>query len=93
MPVMLTSPGRLSCSKPAEPATPSEEGYGYENEEDPAAEAEGRVANRPTSCARVRCAAPRVCRLLSTSDPDGVARAYCVGPDDDLCRLDPEICR
>ena len=83
----------VGCAKPTEPAAPRGEGYGYENVDDPAAEADSAAAQLPTSCASARCKPPRVCRLLSTSNPGGVAHAYCLGPDDELCKMDPEICQ
>jgi hypothetical protein len=72
---------------------PSNDGYGYQDEDDPLADGEKAEAKLPTSCARARCRPPEVCRLLSMRSPGGVAHAYCLGPDDDLCRLDPELCR
>ena len=80
------------CARPTEPASPSEGEYGYGSVDDPSAEAQAAEAQLPTSCAKVRCPAPRVCRLLSLTDPGGDARAHCLGPDDDLCKIDPEIC-
>jgi len=81
------------CARPTEPVAPSDEGYGYGKVDDPGAGADAVAAKLPTSCVGVPCAPPRVCRLLSTSDPAGVAHAYCLGPDDALCKLDPEICQ
>lgn len=81
------------CAKPAELAAPRGQGYGYENVDDPGAEAESAAARLPTTCASARCTSPRVCRLLSTSNPGGIAHAYCLGPDDELCKMDPKICQ
>ena len=80
------------CARSGEPASPSGEAYGYEDVDDPLAEADAAEAKLPTSCARMHCSPPRVCRLISTKDPGGGAHAYCLGPDDDLCKIDPELC-
>lgn len=92
-PLLLLTVLASGCAKSTDPATSPIDGYGYENVNDPGAEAEARAAKRPTSCVGVSCAPPRVCRLLSTSDPGAIARAYCLGPDDDLCKLDPQLCQ
>lgn len=91
LPILAMAAAVAGCSKPAEHPQ-SRAGYAYENVDDPAAEIDRREAKLSTSCAGVHCASPRVCRLLSTRDHDGVAHAYCLGPTDDLCRIDPELC-
>lgn len=80
------------CATPVAPAAPPA-AYGYELDDDPLADTEGADAKRLTSCADVRCPSPKVCRLLSLTDPGGVAHPYCLGQGDDLCKLDPELCR
>lgn len=80
------------CARPKEPASPSNGSYGYESVDDPLADAEASEAKLSTSCADVRCLPPRVCRLLSLANPSGVEHAHCLGPDDDLCKMDPKLC-
>jgi hypothetical protein len=85
----------VGCVKSAEPAiAPDEdqEGYGYENDDDPGATIEAREAKLPTSCADLNCPPPSVCRLLDTTDPGGVAHAYCLTPGEGLCKVDPYVC-
>jgi hypothetical protein len=81
------------CGKPAEAPSRSDDGYGYEYADDPLVGSEAADATCPTSCESVRCVPGKVCRVLSMTNPGGVARAYCLGPDDDLCKLDPEVCQ
>ena len=77
-----------ACARPAEPA-----GYGYQSSDDPLAESRAEEAELPTSCEHVRCLPPRVCRVVSLEDPAGIAHAWCLGPDDDVCQSDPALCR
>jgi hypothetical protein len=81
----------FACAKPDQ--TADSPGYGYENVDDPLAEADAAASRLPTSCAQVRCPPPQVCRRLSVSDPGGDAHAYCLLPGDGLCKDDPEICQ